>query len=56
LKLSAIDGDTSDGSVMAGQVSGLLKKEQSAAEIILELESDYQQTFERLQKFKPIKL
>ncbi|MGM0598860.1 MAG: enoyl-[acyl-carrier-protein] reductase FabK [Candidatus Rifleibacteriota bacterium] len=56
LKLSVIDGDTSDGSVMAGQISGLLKKEQSAAEIIQELESDYLQTFERLQAFKPIKI
>ncbi|MDN5278625.1 MAG: enoyl-[acyl-carrier protein] reductase [Clostridiales bacterium] len=53
LKLSAIDGNTSEGSVMAGQVSGMLSKEQSAAEIILDLEADYKKTFDRLQSFKP---
>jgi enoyl-[acyl-carrier protein] reductase II len=55
LRLSAIDGDITEGSVMAGQVSGLLKLEQTAGEIILELESDYKKTFERMQTFKPHK-
>jgi enoyl-[acyl-carrier protein] reductase II len=55
LRLSAIDGDITEGSVMAGQVSGLLKLEQTAGEIILELERDYKKTFERMQTFKPHK-
>ncbi len=54
LKLSVIDGDCCQGSVMAGQISGMLKKEQTAQEIILELEEDYRKVFERLQSFKPI--
>jgi enoyl-[acyl-carrier protein] reductase II len=53
LKMSAIDGDTTEGSVMAGQISGLLKKEETAAEILKSLEEDYYSAFERLQGFKP---
>ncbi len=53
LKLSAIDGDTTEGSVMAGQISGLLKKEETAAEILQSLEEDYYSAFERLQGFRP---
>ena len=53
LKLSAIDGNIQEGSVMAGQVSGMLRKEQTAAEIIAELEADYRRAFDRLQTFKP---
>lgn len=37
LKRSAIDGDTATGCFMAGQVSGMLKKEQTAKEIIEEM-------------------
>jgi enoyl-[acyl-carrier protein] reductase II len=37
LKRSAIDGDVASGCFMAGQISGMLKKEQTAAEIITEI-------------------
>ena len=37
LKRSAIDGDVASGCFMAGQISGMLKKEQTAAEIIAEI-------------------
>ncbi|MDR0490200.1 MAG: nitronate monooxygenase [Oscillospiraceae bacterium] len=37
LKLSAVDGDLKNGCFLAGQISGLIKKEQSAKEIIEEL-------------------
>ncbi len=36
LKKAAIDGDIENGSVMAGQSIGLIKKEQSLSEIIEE--------------------
>jgi len=54
LRLSVIDGNTVEGSVMAGQVSGMLEKEETAEEIIRSLEADYMKVFERLEKFKPI--
>lgn len=37
LKLAAVDGDEKNGCFMAGQISGLVKKEQSSKEIIEEL-------------------
>jgi enoyl-[acyl-carrier protein] reductase II len=37
LRRAAIDGDVENGSVMAGQIVGMVKKEQSAKEIIEEL-------------------
>ncbi|PWM39451.1 MAG: enoyl-[acyl-carrier-protein] reductase FabK [Clostridiales bacterium] len=37
LKAAAVDGDCSGGSVMAGQIAGLVKEEQTAAEIIREI-------------------
>jgi len=37
LKLAAVDGDLKNGCFMAGQISGLVKKEQTAKEIIEEL-------------------
>ena len=37
LKRSAIDGDAATGCFMAGQISGMLSKEQSAREIVSEL-------------------
>ena len=37
LKRAAIDGDVATGCFMAGQIAGLLKKEQSAKEIITEM-------------------
>jgi enoyl-[acyl-carrier protein] reductase II len=55
LKLSVIDGNTTEGSVMAGQVSGMLEREETAEEIIKSLEADYCKVFERLEKFRPVK-
>jgi enoyl-[acyl-carrier protein] reductase II len=55
LKLSVIDGDTKEGSVMAGQISGMLKKEETAKEIIQSLEEDYLKVFSRLEAFRPSK-
>ena len=37
LRKAVIEGDTENGSVMAGQIAGLVKKEQSCKEIILSL-------------------
>ncbi|MGN1085325.1 MAG: nitronate monooxygenase [Lachnospiraceae bacterium] len=37
LRKAAVEGDTKDGCFLAGQISGLVKKEQTAAEIVTEL-------------------
>ena len=37
LRDAVIDGDVKNGTVMAGQISGLIKKEQSCKEIIDEI-------------------
>lgn len=37
LRRAAVDGDTKNGCVLAGQISGLVKERQSAAEIIMEI-------------------
>ena len=41
LRLAVVDGDISNGSVMAGQIAALVKKEQSAKEIIEEVWSEF---------------
>ena len=43
LRLAAVDGDDQKGSFMAGQIAGLVKKEQSAKEIIEELFAEAEQ-------------
>lgn len=53
LKAAAIDGDTSGGSIMAGQVSGLLACEETCEEILVSLAADYRRVFERLDKLRP---
>ena len=40
LKLAAVDGDLKKGCFMAGQISGLIKKEESAKDIVEELMRD----------------
>ena len=40
LRKAAIDGDTKEGCFLAGQISGLIDKEQTAAEIISEIFSE----------------
>ena len=41
LRKAVIEGDTENGSVMAGQIAGLVKKEQSCKEIIEELMTEF---------------
>ena len=41
LRQAVIEGDTENGSVMAGQIAGLVKKEQSCKEIIEELMTEF---------------
>jgi len=48
LKAAAVDGDVVHGSVMAGQIAGLVKKEQSASEIIEEVWGEYEALKEKL--------
>ena len=48
LKRAAVDGDVSQGSVMAGQIAGLVKKEQTAAEIIDEVWKEYEKVASQL--------
>ena len=43
LRRAAREGDVKNGSVMAGQAAGLVKKEQPAAEILRELEQEAEQ-------------
>jgi enoyl-[acyl-carrier protein] reductase II len=47
LKRSAIDGDATGGCFMAGQISGMLKKEESAKEIIEDLFSHAERVMEK---------
>ena len=42
LKIAAVDGDVVHGSVMAGQIAGMVTKEQTAKEIIDEVWSEYE--------------
>ena len=48
LKKAAVDGDVTYGSVMAGQVAGLITKRQSAQEIVEELLGDCQAVMTRV--------
>ena len=41
LRKAVIEGDTENGSVMAGQIAGLVKKEQSCKEILEELMTEF---------------
>lgn len=43
LRKAVIEGDVENGSVMSGQIAGLVNKEQSAEEIIKELYSEYKE-------------
>ncbi|MBI3353781.1 MAG: enoyl-[acyl-carrier-protein] reductase FabK [Nitrospirae bacterium] len=50
LRAAAVDGDMTYGSVMCGQIAGLVKKRQSSKEIIQELMSEAEAVLEKLQK------
>lgn len=41
LRKAVLDGDTDNGSVMSGQIAGLVKKEQTAKEMIEEMYQEY---------------
>jgi len=45
LPASVIDGDVENGSVMAGQIAGLIKKEETAAEILADLHEGAKEIF-----------
>lgn len=45
LKKAVVDGDVDNGSLMAGQISGMINKEQSAKEIIEELVDEAEKRF-----------
>ncbi|MGX7417644.1 enoyl-[acyl-carrier-protein] reductase FabK [Carnobacterium gallinarum] len=42
LRLAVVEGDTKNGSMMSGQIAGLINKEQTCGEIINELMDEYQ--------------
>ena len=48
LKKAVIDGDVENGSVMAGQIAGLVKEKQSCKEIINELVYEFEETLRRI--------
>lgn len=48
LKAAMVDGDIENGSVMMGQIAGLVKKIQPAAEIIAEIMQEAEQVLKRL--------
>ncbi|ACD52307.1 MULTISPECIES: enoyl-[acyl-carrier-protein] reductase FabK [Clostridium] len=45
LKKAAVDGDIENGSIMSGQIAGLINKEQTSKEIIEEMFEEAQQRF-----------
>lgn len=47
LRKAVVDGDTENGSVMVGQIAGLVKKEQSCKEIIEELVAGFDECMNR---------
>ncbi len=49
LRNAVIDGDVKNGTVMAGQIAGLVNKQQSCAEIIDEIMSQFAETVGRIE-------
>lgn len=47
LRKAVVEGDTENGSVMAGQIAGLVNKEQSCKEIIEELMTEFEKCMNR---------
>ncbi|MDR0357383.1 MAG: enoyl-[acyl-carrier-protein] reductase FabK [Clostridiales Family XIII bacterium] len=46
LRMAAVDGDVANGSVMSGQIAGLVKRERPAAEIIRDMFREAQEIYE----------
>ncbi len=53
LRAAAVDGDVVNGSVMAGQISAMVTKEETCAEIISDIISSAQETLARLTALEP---
>ncbi len=53
LRAAVVDGDAEYGSVMSGQICGMLNKEEPASEIIEDIKKTYQEAFAHLENFKP---
>jgi enoyl-[acyl-carrier protein] reductase II len=51
LAISVVKGDVDNGSVMAGQIAGLVTKEESVEDIILDLYNGCKATFNSAQKW-----
>lgn len=51
LRKAVLDGDMDNGSVMSGQIAGLVKKEQSCQEIIVEMFQEYNDIMRNLSGF-----
>jgi enoyl-[acyl-carrier protein] reductase II len=45
LRRAAIDGDTANSTIMAGQIAAMVKKEQTCYEIITEIMNEAEQLF-----------
>lgn len=53
LRMAVVDGDAATGSIMAGQISGMLKQEETAEEIMQNLVESYRTAFENITRFNP---
>ena len=51
LRMAAVEGDVKKGSFMAGQIAGLVKKEQTVQEIIEEIIEETVKCLEQSQRF-----
>ena len=49
LRKAVVDGDVAMGTVMAGQIAGMIKKEQTCAEIIQEIVQEAKETIKKMQ-------
>ncbi|MDR3271463.1 MAG: enoyl-[acyl-carrier-protein] reductase FabK [Peptococcaceae bacterium] len=53
LRLAMVEGDTENGSVMAGQIAGAVKKIEPAGEILADVMQSAQREWKRMQRFLP---
>ena len=51
LRKAVVDGDMDNGSVMSGQIAGLVSKEQSCKEIIEEMFDEYNKIMQNAASF-----
>ena len=51
LRKAVVDGDVAMGTVMAGQIAGMIKKEQTCAEIIQEIVQEAKETIKKCSIF-----